>query len=488
MAAVALDRTPPKVHLRVAGERLETGSGGAFDHIDPRTGQVDATIPLAGPRDVDRAVESAHEAFLRWRDTRPVERRRLLLRLADAIEANEAEFVRRAVLDNGTPVGTAPGLVVGSVEWTRYYAGFADKISGRVASSFGPDGEFSYTLAQPYGVIGVVITWNGPLPSLTMKIPAALAAGNTVVVKPSELTPFAAELFADLVEEAGFPAGVVNILPGSAAAGARLVDHPLVQKVSFTGGPATAKAILKACAEQMKPAVLELGGKSANLIFDDADLDVAARWGTLRVLGTMSGQGCGFPTRMVVQDTVYDEVLGRVAEIVKTIRVGDPYDTDTDIGPVVNAAAVERILGLIERAGRDGSRLVHGGRRVTEPGLADGYYLEPTVFADVDPHSELAQTEVFGPVLAVMPFTTEDEAVSIANATRYGLSSYIQTKDLRRAHRVAERLTAGATMINGAPNLMVNRPFGGFGLSGYGKEGGPEGLEEFLRVKTVGIA
>lgn len=374
------------------------------------------------------------------------------------------------------------------MERTRYYAGFADKISGRLTSSYDPDREFSYTLAQPYGVIGVIITWNGPLGSLTMKIPAALAAGNAVVVKPSELTPFAAELFADLVEKAGFPDGIVNICPGSAAAGARLVEHPLVQKISFTGGPGTARAILKACADQMKPALLELGGKSANLIFDDADLAAAVRWGTMRALGTQSGQGCSFPTRMLVQRGVYDEVLRRVVETAKAIRVGDPFDTDTDIGPVVNQAAVDRILGLIERAKQDGARLMCGGSRITKGELADGYYLEPTVFTDVDPQSELAQTEVFGPVLAVIPFADENEAISIANCTPYGLASYIQTNDLRRAHRVAERLVAGVVTINGASTQMVNRPFGGFGISGYGKENGPEGLAEFQRIKAVGIA
>jgi aldehyde dehydrogenase (NAD+) len=486
MADAGLDRTRPDVRLRIGSDRLTSGSGGTFDHVDPSTGQIDATIPLAGPAEVDRAVRVAHDAYLGWRDTRPAERRRLLMRLADLIESNAAEFSRRATLDNGTPVNTAPALVMGATEWTRYYAGWADKVAGRVATSYGPDGEFSYTLAQPYGVIAVIITWNGPLSSLTMKLPAALAAGNTVVVKPSELTPFAAELFMDVVEEAGFPAGVVNILPGNADAGAALVEHPLVQKVSFTGGPATARAILTACAQYMKPAVMELGGKSANLIFDDADVEAAATWGAMRVLGTMAGQGCGFPTRMLVQDTVYDEVIDRVATVVKGIRVGDPFDTDTDVGPVVNAAAVERILGMIERAKHSGARLVAGGGRVGGA-LAGGYYIEPTVFADVDPKSEIAQVEVFGPVLAIMPFGTEEQAIEIANCTEYALSSYIQTSDVRRAHRVAERLTAGATMINGAPNLVVNRPFGGFGLSGFGKEGGPDGLAEFQRVKTIAM-
>lgn len=482
-----IDRTRPSVYLRIDGERLSAGSGGTYGHVDPTTGKVDATIPLAGPDDVDRAVEAAQRAFVKWRDTRPTQRRQLLLRLAELVVANKAEFVRRAVMDNGTARRTASEFVENAAERIRYYAGFADKISGRVASSFGPDGEFSYTLAEPYGVIGIIITWNGPLGSLTMKIPAALAAGNTVVVKPSELTPFAPDLFAELVEQAGFPKGVVNILPGTAEAGARLVEHPLVKKITFTGGPITARAILRSCAEQIKPAVLELGGKSANLVFADADLDNAAQWGTMRVLGQQAGQGCNFPTRLLVQDSVYDAVLDKVVATAKAIRVGDPFDPETHIGPVINAAAVERILRMIEQAKRDGARLMCGGNRITKAPFAEGYFIEPTVFADVDPQSELAQHEVFGPVLSVTRFTTEENAIDIANGTPYGLGAYVQTNDLKRAHRVAERLVGGVIAINGAPTQMINRSFGGFGLSGYGKENGPEGLAEFQRTKTVAI-
>jgi aldehyde dehydrogenase (NAD+) len=291
----------------------------------------------------------------------------------------------------------------------------------------------------------------------------------------------------DLVEKAGIPAGVVNVLPGAPEAGEALVTHPLVQKVTFTGGPATAKKILHACAEQMKPAVLELGGKSANIIFDDADLDAACGLGTFMSVGLLSGQGCAFPTRMLVQESVYADVVDRVAMVAKNIAVGDPWKPTTMAGPVVNAAALDRILGMIDRASRDGARLVVGGSRLGGD-LSQGFYLGPTVFADVDPASELAQNEVFGPVLAITPFATEDEAIHIANNTPYGLSGYIQTKDLKRALRVAEELVTGEVLINGAANLRVQRPFGGLGLSGFGKEGGKLGIEEFLRVKSVGIA
>jgi aldehyde dehydrogenase (NAD+) len=480
------DRTPPAVHLRIGAERRPSGSGGVHEHINPVTGQPDADIPLAGGAEVDEAVRAAHAAFAQWRATRPAERRRLLLRLADLMDGNGAEFARRGTLDNGTPLTVSGGFVPQSSEWTRYYAGWADKISSDLTAFHSKDGEIGYTLSQPYGVIGVIITWNGPLISLAMKIPAALAAGNTVVVKPSELTPFCGELFADLVAEAGFPPGVVNVLPGAPEAGAALVGHPLVKKITFTGGPDTAKKILHSCADLMKPACLELGGKSANIVFDDADLDMACSHGTFMSVAVLSGQGCALPTRMLVHEPVYDAVVSRVAEIAKAITVGDPFEPATLSGPVVSQAALDRILAMIDQAKLDGARLVTGGARL-EGGLAGGYFIEPTVFADVDPASELAQKEVFGPVLAITPFGTEDEAIRIANSTPYGLSAYIQTSDLRRAHRVADELVTGEVLVNGAVNLGVHRPFGGVGLSGFGKEGGRAGLEEFLQVKSVAI-
>lgn len=481
------DRTRPAVHLRIGGDRLAVASGGVHEHVDPSTGQVDARIPLAGPAEVHLAVVAAHEAFEGWRRTHPTEKRRLLLRLADLIEDNSQELSRRGTMDNGLPSGVMGGLVATSAEWTRYYAGWADKLGGEISTTLsGGVGELNYTVLQPYGVIGAITAWNGPLMSLTMKIPAALAAGNTVVVKPSELTPFSAELFMDLVEQAGFPPGVVNVLPGAPSAGEALVRHPLVKKVSFTGGPATAQKILLSCAEQIKPTCLELGGKSANIIFDDADLDAAANHGTVMSVGLLTGQGCALPTRMLVQRGVYDEVVERVAAIAKSIKVGDPFEAGTVAGPVINAAALERILGMIDRAKLDGSRLVTGGSRY-DGALAAGYFLEPTVFADVDPDSELAQQEVFGPVLAITPFDTDDDAIRIANGTAYGLSGYVQTSNLRRGLRVSEELAAGEILVNGASNLRVQRPFGGVGLSGFGKEGGRAGIEEFVWAKAIGI-
>jgi aldehyde dehydrogenase (NAD+) len=486
MVDSAIDRTPPQVHLRIADTRLSSGSGGAHRHVNPCNAKVDATVPLAGPAEVDEAAQVAHQAFLSWRRTRPAERRRMLLRLADLIEAHADEFGRLGTLDNGMS-NSSGAMAAMSVEWTRYYAGWCDKLSSDVVGSVAESGAFSYTLAQPYGVIGAIITWNAPLFSLAMKVPAIVAAGNSVVVKPSELTPFTGELFMDLVEQAAFPPGVINMVPGDASAGQALVTHPLIKKVSFTGGPATGARILQACAESMKPVVLELGGKSANIVFEDANLDSATRVGTIAGCGFMSGQGCNLPTRMLVQRPIYEEVIARVKATAESLVIGDPFDPNVLAGPVVNEVALQRILAVIERAKADGARLLTGGHRLGGD-LADGYYLAPTVFADVDPDSDLAQNEVFGPVLAITPFEDEQEAIDIANNSRYGLSGYLYTADLRRAMRVAEELDTGEVLINGAANMIVNRPYGGIGMSGIGKEGGRQGIEEFLRVKGVGVA
>jgi aldehyde dehydrogenase (NAD+) len=479
-----IDRTAPQISLRMGTTKLTVGSAGTFEHISPVTGLVDATVPLAGPAEVDQAVSAARTAFKSWRRTQPAQRARILLRLADLIEQHDAEFIRRGALDNGTPVGAGASSTAIPADWIRYYAGWADKPHSEMTGSFTEGGEFSYSLAQPYGVIAIIITWNAPLMSLVMKIPAALAAGNTVVVKPSELTPFCSDLFAELAEQAGLPPGVINVIPGGAEAGAALVEHPGVDKISFTGGPQTATRILQSCATTMKPVVLELGGKSANIILDDANLDTACMIGTFMSLAVLSGQGCGLPTRMLVHEAVYDDVVARVVAIAQGLVVGDPFDPGTISGPVVNEAAMDRILSVIRRAEADGATLLTGGHRL-EGELAKGFFIAPTVFADVDPQSDLAQNEVFGPVLAITKFATDDEAIDIANGTRYGLSGCVQSGNLRRALRIAEELTTGEVLINGAMNASARRPFGGVGASGTGKEGGRQGIEEFLRIKSI---
>lgn len=480
--------TPPQVSLHLGGEARAHGSGGSHQHLSPVTGKVQATIPLAGPDEIAEAVTLAHAAREDWRKSRPEDRRDILNRLADLMEANRAEFAEAAALDGGTPLFAGERGVDTAIAWTRYYAGWCDKLSGELISTFDTRGEFAYTVPEPIGIVGIIITWNGPLISLAMKVAPALAAGNCVIVKPAEITPFAPELFARLCKQAGVPDGVVAILPGTAEAGEALVRNSKVELISFTGGPITARRIMTACAEQIKPCVMELGGKSASLMFPDCDIDAACQRAVFWSIGILSGQGCALPTRLLVHADIYDEVLGKLHAIASQYKVGDPFESGVQVGPLINAAACERVSGMFDRVRSEGSgRFLLGGTR-SGGALASGNFIEPTIIADADPDSEIAQVEIFGPALVVMKFEDEDEAVAIANNSQYGLAAYIQSNDLKRVHRLAERLYAGGVYVNGATQINPHTPFGGVGISGFGKEGGKAGIDEFLRYKTVTIA
>ena len=472
--------------MLVGGRWTTTGSRGEFDKRNPATGRALRAVPLGGASEIDEAVEAASRAFPAWRATAPSARRDILFRLAAALEARVEDFGGIAALELGAPIARAGQLVGLASEWTRYYAGWCDKIEGRVQTA-SPSSGLSWVKPEPYGVVAVILTWNFPLVSAAMKIVPALAAGNCVVTKLPELSPFGMMLFAELLEQAVLPPGVASFVSGTGEAGAALVRHPRVAKVSFTGGIRTAQAIVGDSADQVKPLVLELGGKSANLVFADANLDTAVPFAVgMAMMG--AGQGCALPTRLLVAREIYDEVVARAAAVAKHLVLGDPLAATTMIGPVMTEAAATRIVGVIEGAcASKAGRLIAGGHRAGGD-LADGYFVEPTVFADVDNDAPLAQDEIFGPVLSILPFADETDALAKANHNSYGLAAFVQTRDLDRALRVADGLDAGYVSVNGFAGLNPNLPFGGFKLSGYGKEGGAEGLDEFLRRKSVHFA
>ncbi|HYH48253.1 MAG TPA: aldehyde dehydrogenase family protein [Acidimicrobiia bacterium] len=474
--------TLPRPVLLIGNERRETGTAGAFEHVNPATGRPQGTVPMAGAPDVDDAVAAAREAFPAWRDTPGPARREILAALSRLIRDNAAELGRLATLESGAPVAISGRTVTGPAEWFSYYAGWADKLTGEVVPVV--PGAFDYTRPEPYGVVGAIVPWNAPFLVGAMKLAPALAAGNCVVMKPPELAPWTCLRLAELAQEAGLPPGVLNVVPGGAEAGDALVRHAAVAKVSFTGGVDVGRIVARTAGECLKPVVLELGGKSANIVFDDADLDTAVPL-TIGLLMSMAGQGCALPTRLLVQSGIYDEVLDRARAITEGIPVGDPMDPATVMGPVISARHCDRILGLVAATRASGAgRLLTGGKRLGGD-LADGFFVAPTLFADVDPNSDLAQEEVFGPVLAVTRFDDEEEAVTLANDSRFGLAAYVQTRDLARAHRVAAGLEAGFVSINTKPLVSPPTPFGGVKQSGFGREGGAEGLREFLVTKNV---
>lgn len=474
--------------LFIGGNWQEDASGGTLEHVNPATGRRQATVPMAGEKEVDAAVRAAQEAFASWRDWPANERRDLLNAIADGMQARADEFVEVGVLEGGMPVNIAPTVNSAlPVEYFRYFAGWVDKIEGAVVPTY-PAHALDYTRREPYGVIAAIIPWNGPCSSIGQKVAPALAAGNCIVLKPSELAPFSSLLFAEVCADAGLPPGVLNVIVGGPDAGSALVGHSGVAKVTFTGSGGTGRRVLAAAAENLTPVVLELGGKSANLVFEDADLDAAVFTAVSMGVAALSGQACVLPTRLLVQNTVYDEVVEQIVEITETLQVGDPWDESTMMGPVITDASAQRIMSVIDRAkSEDAGRLLTGGRRL-DGDLASGNYITPTVFGDVNPDSHLAREEVFGPVLSILRFDDEAEAVRLANDSVYGLGGFVFTNDLVRAHSVAAALDAGYIGVNHFPVLPPTAPFGGVKESGFGREGGAAGLGEFLRDKNINIS
>jgi aldehyde dehydrogenase (NAD+) len=471
----------------VDGEWVDAPTGGHMEHVSPSTGRVQRRFAVAGPEEVKAAVAAARAALDGWRAMPGPERRRILLRIAAALRADSDRFALISGLEAGLILPTARLQPTIAADWFEYYAGWSDKVSGE---SFALPGVVDYTVAEPIGVAALLHTWNGPTVSLAMKAAPALAAGCAVVIKPPDHAPFSAAEFARVCSDAGVPPGVVNVVPGGADTGQALVADAGVDRVSFTGSRTTAARIQEAGGNRLTPPVFELGGKSANLVFADADLARAAKHTAARIIG-MTGQTCVAPTRLLVEAPAYEPMVAAVVERLAAVRIGDPFCGETMMGPVVSATAQARIDATVRAAAADGSgRIVLGAER--RPDLPDelrgGFYVTPAVFRDVDNASPLAREEIFGPVLAIMAFRDEEEAVALANDTDYGLAAFIQTADVARAHRLSLRLEAGNVAVNGgAPMAAPLAPFGGFRASGYGKEGGLAGLLEFVRIKNVSI-
>ncbi len=457
-----------------------------LDSYNPFDQSVWATIPQASEADVAAAIEAAHRAFHGgWRRTNGRDRAALMMRLADLIEENADALARVDSTDNGKVIRETTSQMGFAARNYRHFAGYADKLLGDTIPLDNGD-MFDFTLIEPLGVAVLVTAWNSPLPLLANKLAPALATGNTVVVKPSEHASASTLEFGRLIEAAGFPPGVVNIVTGDGRLGPALTTHPRVRKISFTGGAQTARKILRAAADGIVPVTTELGGKSPNIVFDDADLDAAVTGAVAGVFGA-AGQTCIAGSRLLVQRTVYREVSERIVAKAGQIRLGDPLDRATEMGPTANSLQFERVLGMIREAEAGGAQIATGGKAPDDAALRGGFFIEPTVVVDVDPQAPIAREEIFGPVLCFMPFDTEADALEIANDSDYGLAAGIWTNDLRRAHRMARDIEAGVVWVNTYRASYVGAPFGGTKQSGHGRERSWHALMEYTQPKNVMI-
>ena len=473
--------------LFINNEWVEPQSGQTIDVINPATGKVIAKAAAGGAADVDRAVRAARAAFESgpWPSMPPVERAKLLWRLADGIEAAADEIAYVVSLDNGMPMTMAKFAgAFGTARGLRYLAGWCGKIDGAVPTLSEPN-KHAYTLKEPVGVVGAITPWNFPFAMEADKIGQAMAAGCTIVLKPAELTPLPALLLARLVQEAGIPPGVVNIVTGYGdPAGKALVQHPDVDKVTFTGSTATGKWIVQAAAATLKRVTLELGGKSPNFIFADADLERAIPGAAMSVFAN-AGQICVAGSRLYVHKKVFDRVVEGVTGMAKALKVGPGLAPDTQMGPLVSQGQLDRVTGYIESGRAEGAQVVIGGERQG----SEGYFLKPTVLAQTDRSMRVMREEIFGPVICAMPMEDEDleRIAKVANDTTYGLSAYLWTRDVSVVHKLARKIKAGTVQVNGGVGLDPAVPFGGYKQSGWGRERGRDGVENMMETKAVGI-
>lgn len=479
-----LDGNPKK--LLIDGKWVGASSGKTFPSISPIDGSVLAEIAEGDARDIDLAVAAARRAFEGpWSKVKPFDRQAMLLRLADLVDRDFQELALLDTLDMGAPISMTSARRMRNVSLIRHFASLILAMHGDTNENSLPGDFFTYTLKEPIGVVGGIIPWNAPLSAAIWKICPAIAAGCTVVLKPAEEASLSVLKLGELVMEAGVPEGVVNIVTGfGETAGAALAEHNGVDKLAFTGSDATGRKIVQASAGNLKRLTLELGGKSPDIVFADADIEAAVAGAAMGVFFN-SGQICSAGTRLFVERAIYDEFVERVANFARTLRVGQPLDPDTQLGPLVSSTQLERVTGYLELGRNEGARPVVGGYRLTDGEFAKGYFVSPTVFVDVKDHMRIAKEEIFGPVISTFPFDDIDELIERANATIFGLGSGVWTRDLTKAHRMARAIRAGNVWINNYGAMDAQMPFGGYKMSGYGRESGREALEPYLQTKSV---
>jgi len=476
-----------KHRMLIAGEWVEPQSGEWFESVNPYTAEPWALIPRANAADVERAVAAARTAYYGdWRKLNATARGALLRKLGDLIAAESDRLAEIETTDNGKLIAEMRGQLKYIPQWFYYFGGLADKLEGRVIPIDKP-GVFNFTREEPLGVIAAITPWNSPLMLATWKLAPALAAGNTVVWKPSEFSSVSALEFGELFAKAGIPPGVVNIVTGfGSEAGEPLITHRHVAKIAFTGGDKTGEHVYGLASKGIKKITLELGGKSANIVFDDADLDDAVK-GVVSGIFAATGQTCIAGSRALIHRPIHDQFIERLLALAKTARMGDPLKASTQVGPVTTKPQYEKVLDYIRIAKDEGAVCRLGGDKATRPECGSGWFVEPTIFTGVTPEMRIAKEEVFGPVLSVIPFDDEDEAVRIANDTIYGLAAGVWTTSMRRALSMSERLEAGTVWVNTYRAVSYMSPFGGYKRSGIGRESGIEAIREYLQTKSVWI-